>query len=476
MSIKTSILVNLTGNLERQAKRYTKSLQGMGAKGGRALNRLSASASRGLNSIGNKYTAFFAGAGAVATVRMVGNLERRFTRLGIQSQKSEGAMEALKQKIFETARAPDIRVDSGEITSAIESIVEKTGDLKFAEDNIRNIGLAIQATGAQGGAIGEILAEFQKMGITAPAEVLKALDTMNVQGKEGAFTLENLAALGPRVITAYTSMGRTGTGALREMGAALQVIRQGTGSSEMAATAFEAVLRSISDSKKIKQLKKLGVEVQDSTGGFRAINDIMVDIIKNTGGDKIKLGKVFDAEAVRAFNAAASEFKRTGSLGSLNKFMSVFADGTTTINDSARAARDFNAVLTSLNTGWQEFADKRLSKPLGAVADTINYTNSKQGEHEIGGAIATALAFFGNEEATAALKRDNKLGAVKGLEDGLKQMFLPQVYGAYDYGAEQKSSVTIKIESDKPVSVSSLKSSNKNNVLNVDTGATMVTN
>ena len=39
------------------------------------------------------------------------------------------------------------------------------------------------------------------MDIKAPEEVLKAIDVLNVQGKSGAFTLQNLAALGPRVIT-----------------------------------------------------------------------------------------------------------------------------------------------------------------------------------------------------------------------------------------------------------------------------------
>lgn len=469
--LKTSVIINLAGNLARKSRKFGRSMQNMSKKGERSFSRLRQSASKNLNKIGNRYTSFLTGAAGIAAIRMVGNLERRFTRLGIQSKKSAEEMDALKRRIFETAQSPDIRIDPGQIISAIEAIVEKTGDLKFAEDSIRNIGLAIQATGAQGGAIGEILAEFQKMGITAPAEVLKALDTMNVQGKEGAFTLENLAALGPRVITAYTALGRTGTGALREMGAALQVIRQGTGSSEMAASAFEAVLRTISDEKRIKQLKAIGVEVLDSEGKFKSINRIIVDIVKSTGGNKIALGKIFDAEAIRAFNAAASEFKRTNSLASLDKFFNVFADGTTTINDSKRAANDFNASIESLNTTWKEFADKRLSSPLNAVTDAINFTNSRKGEDIIGGTIATIIDGGFSGAAKNSFETLSRLNLQAG--HAIADPILNAIRGLFT--DEIKSSVDINIKSDVPVSVKNLKSGSRNQVLNVDTGATMVT-
>ncbi|MEW4983066.1 MAG: phage tail tape measure protein [Cycloclasticus sp.] len=406
--IKTSVVVDLSGNLARNAKKYENSLGNFSKNGQRHLSRLSrvaGSTGRMLSRAGNRYTALIGGVAGVAVGKQLISLERRFTRLGIQSNKSADDMNRLKNEIYDVANAPNIRVDPSEITSAIEAIVEKTGDLDFARRNIDNIGLAIQATGASGSAIGEIMAEFQKMGIVIDKDVITALDTLNVQGKEGAFTLENLAALGPRVVTAYTSMGRGGVQAIREMGAALQVIRQGTGTSEMAATAFEAMLRTLGDDKKVKMLQKGGIKVFDVEALkrgeeiLRPINELMVEIVEKTGGKKTLLSKVFEAEAVRAFNAASSEFQRTGAVASMDKFMQVHADGTTTLDDSSRAAKDAAGSVEMLSTAWKSFADKTFSGPLKDASELLDKLGSertgkiiKGAAIGVGGLIAGSLA------------------------------------------------------------------------------------
>lgn len=419
--LRTGIVLTLSGNLEARAKRYSQSLDGFSRRGQRSMAMLRRSMDMmgaGLDRLGNKYTALLSGAAGVGAAKMVMDLEMRFTRLGIQANASADQVARLKREIYEAAQAPDIRVDPGEITSAIEAIIEKTGDLKFAQANMRNIGLAIQATGAAGENIGEILAEFQKMDIKSPDKVLEALDILNVQGKEGAFTLQNLAALGPRVITAYTSTGRGGAQALREMGAALQVIRMGTGSSEMAATAFEAVLRTLTDPQKIKDLERLaGISVFDpeklkaGQRVLRPINELMVDIVKNTRGDKVKLGEIFDAEAVRAFNQAAGEFQRTGRLDSLEKFMNVHADGTATMQDSGRAANTASAALTNLYTAWKKFADSELTGPIQSLADKLN--SLEPGTVDRWMKVAKWVAIIGGG-LIVARKVSNVIGGLRG--------------------------------------------------------------
>lgn len=380
--LRTSIVVNLAGNLERRSRQFANAMGKMSERGRRHMTALSRTADitgRTLDRMGNRYTALLTGAAGIGSAKMVMELETRFTRLGIQANVSADEIARLKREIFEAAQAPEIRVDPSQITDAIEAIVEKTGDLQFARDNIKNIGVAIQATGAEGGAIGEILAEFQKMGVKAPQEVLKAIDLLNVQGKEGAFTLQNLAALGPRVITAYTATGREGTKALTEMGAALQMIRMGTGSSEQAATAFEALLRTLTDPDKIKKLQQVaGIQVFDpqrlAAGEkvLRPINELMTEIVEKSKGDRTKLGAIFDAEAMRAFNQAGGEFMRTGRVDTMNKFMQVQADGKATMQDSARAAATSGAALQNLYTAWKKFADGELSGPIQSLADTLN--------------------------------------------------------------------------------------------------------
>ncbi len=404
MTMRASIILDLGGNLAAQARRNEAALGGLARSGQRdmgLLTRSAQAAGRGLDALGNRYTALLTGAAGAGTAKMVMDLQRRFTRLGIQADMADAEVRGLKKSIYETAQAPDIRIDPSEVTSAIEAIVEKTGDLKFAQENIRNIGLAIQATGAQGKDIGEVLAEFQKQGIMDPKQVMEALDVLNVQGKAGAFTLQNIAALGPRVMTAYTAGGRSGVQAMREMGAALQLIRQGTGSAESAATAFEATLRTLTDPAKLKLLQRAGINVFDpqklkqGQRVLRPINELMAEIIRKTKGDKVKLGTIFDAEAVRAFNSAASEFIRTGSLESLDKFMDVQADGTTTTKDSARAAKDAAGALENLLSVWKDFANDQLSGPIQTAADALNALGPENTGRIIKGIAGVGVALGG---------------------------------------------------------------------------------
>lgn len=378
--LRTSMIIDLAGNLSGRANQFLGSLQRMGSGGSRSmqiLQRSVAAAGQGLDKLGNRYTAMLTGAAGLGAAKQVMDLEERFTRLGIVADADDAVMSRLKKRIYEIAQAPEIRVDPGQITGAIEEILEKTGDLKFAEANIRNIGLAIQATGAQGKEIGGILAEFQKMGLN-DKQSFEALDILTVQGKAGAFTLKELASLGPRVVTAYTSMGRGGVTAIREMGAALQVIRMGTGSSEMAATTFEAVIRTLGNAKKVKELQGRGIQVFDVQGLkegkeiLRPINELIVEIVKKTQGKKTLLSGVFEEEAIKAFNMAASEFQRTGAIESLDKFYNVQADGTVITRDSIRAAKTANAAMTNLYTVWKKFADGNLAGPIKSLTETLD--------------------------------------------------------------------------------------------------------
>lgn len=465
-NLRTSVILDLAGNLQSKSRRYSNAISNMAKRGSRSmqmLRRSTLAAGRGLDAMGNRYTAVISGAAGLGTAKMIVSLQNRFTRLGIQANASAGKMDKLKRSIYEAAQAPDIRVDPGQITSAIEAIVERTGDLKFAEDNIRNIGLAISATGAAGQDIGGLLAELQKQGIVSPNAVLKTLDTLTEQGKEGAFTLQNLASLGPRVVTAYTSMGRSGPKAMREMGAALQMIMKGAGSPEQAATAFEATLRTLSDPTKLKMLKKMDIQVFDQKKlkegqrVLRPINELMAEIIRTTGGDKVKLSRIFDAEAVRAFNQANAEFMKSGQLGSLDKFMAVQGDGASLMSDSARAAKDASAAMTSLYTAWSKFADSNLSTPIHLAADALNSLGSEGADTAMKvlgyGAAGLGALVLGRKAYLGARGLFGKKGGVTGVAAGLGGMkqplpvyvvnkrmsMMPEEYGGGWQGDSEKS-------------------------------------
>ncbi|MCP3941412.1 MAG: phage tail tape measure protein [Desulfobacteraceae bacterium] len=418
------------GQLSRTYQRNTRTMKNWGRSVRRTTGDINKKRkamvllNNGMDKAANRYTGLVGAVGAGMTISNVGNAQERIERLGIQAGYSSDRMKQLKRDIESAALQENIRVDPKEILAGVESIVEKTGNLSFAEQNLRNIGIAMQATGATGENIGELFGEFEKMGIKTPEKVIEALDILNVQGKDGAFTLQNLAALGPRVITAYTSTGREGTTALREMGAALQMIRMGTGSSEMAATAFEALLRTLTDPAKIKKLEKAGMELfdpdkmADGKRVLRPINELMAEIIETTGGDKVELGNIFDAEAIRAFNQAAGEYQRTGKLDKLNDFYSVQADGSTTLKDAARAAGTFNASMTMIGAAWERFAEHKLTGPIEVAADMLDKLGSEGANRLFTGLTVAGGGLLG---AMAIKKGVGLYRGVKGLFGGKRK-------------------------------------------------------
>lgn len=131
---------------------------------------------------------------------------------------------------------------------------------------------------------------------------------------------------------------------------------------------------------------------------MRPINELMAEIVQTAGGDKVELGKIFDAEAVRAFNQAAGEYQRTGKLDKINDFYSVQADGSTTLKDAARAAGTFNASLTMIGASWERFAETRLTGPIETAAKMLNKLGSEGADRLFtgltmaGGGLMGALA------------------------------------------------------------------------------------
>jgi hypothetical protein len=347
--LRTSLVIDLAGNLQRRALAAQRAVGGIGRSGTAQfsqMNRAMSRSSSGLLAMGSRAFAVIGGAIAVrSAARAAMATEERLERLGVQANRSTDQVQALWDRIAspDVALNPNINVDPKKVLAAVEQIVEMTGDLAFAEANMASLARAIQATGAEGEAIGGLAAELQKMGL-APREVAVALDNLTAKGKEGAFTLGNLAALGPRIFAAYAATGRGGLKAVDELGAVLQVIRMGTGSAEQATTAFEAMLRTLQDADKVKFLTRSGIRVFEDDGTtMRAIDELMQDIVRATGGDPLKLSAVFDAEAMRAFNTMNAGFRRTGGFSTLDRMRAAQGRGQLEA-DAARIAKTTSAV------------------------------------------------------------------------------------------------------------------------------------
>ncbi|MGK4473800.1 hypothetical protein [Aeromonas molluscorum] len=379
----TDIVINLAGNLATKSRQYSQSMSQFAANNQRAMNMLkmsTAAAGRGIDAIGSRYVALGAAVAGGATVKGYAELDRRISRIAIAADISRDKAKELKEEINAVSNTKGLRIDPSEATAAVEEILTKTGDLEYAIANLPNIAAVIQATGAGGTEVGGIFTEFKKLAIDSSEAAMRAIDTLNLQGKQGAFTLGNMAKEGPKIFAAYAATGRQGASAVTELGAALQVIRQGVGSDAEAVTAFESVIRDLTRPETVKKLKQLGgIEVfepeqlKEGKEVMRSLPVLIEEIVKKSKGLSSNLaGLNLTDEAKRALKPVIAEFVQTSDVKAFDEFLTLSGDGTTTLNDAAVAASDFAASLQLVSNSWSQFANQQLAEPIAELADAIN--------------------------------------------------------------------------------------------------------
>ncbi|WP_413207970.1 hypothetical protein [Rhodospirillum sp. A1_3_36] len=375
--LRLQLILDLGGNLAARAAEAARRLRRLGTDTQQSMamaNRAAAGFDRGLSKLGNRYTGFLSAAGIGVAVKGVGSLDDRMRRLGIESGKSDEKIAALKSRIFEVANMPDIRLDPDQLISALEEVQGLTGNLDFGVDALREVGLALQGTGADGSALGKVLSTMNlTMDIKSTDDVRAALAVMIGQGKEGAFVFRELAGEGPSAMAAIASSGRRGVGALREMGAVLQALRPNFGGPAEVVTAYEAFFETLQNGKNIEFLKANGIDIweDEAKGIMKSFPTLTRAIMQATGGDVVQLGQVFSDTALKAMLPFANQWRTLGDLPSLDKFMAVDGDFSQVSADSARAAEGFGAALQSLTTAANQFANTELSGPVADLADAI---------------------------------------------------------------------------------------------------------
>jgi predicted CopG family antitoxin len=429
------MIIDLAGNLSARANQFLGSMQRLGTGGSRSMQMLQRSvhaAGQGLDRLGNRYTALLTGAAGIGALKMVGDLSERLAYLANNASLPRQEIDKLYNSILDVAQAPDIRVDPSGILSGVETIVEKLGDLQLAKDNMRNIGLVMRATGADGKDAGDMIANFrEKFNIKSPDEMLQALDIMVKQGKAGAFTLKDMVTQGNRVTAAYGSMGRSGLDAVREMGAVLQVFRKSSGNAEETSTAFKNFFGDLIQ--KRKELAKHGINIWDPAKlkegkkEIRSAVDIIDDIMVKTKGDPEKAAEIFGMQSLDGMKSFIKAWN-SGGKNAAKEYMAIQGDGKTLTEDAANIAREYNASIRNIYTSWQRFASSNLMKPVQKLADSLNSLESGTVERwlKVGTAIGVTVGAlilakkgiemfrFGRDLVTGGKGKGSGLGGLAG--------------------------------------------------------------
>lgn len=361
--IKAGILLSLKDKFSQGIKSAGSGVEAFASKASSAIQGVD----KAFSGLGTAMGAIGVSLSVGAATKEIINLDNRLTRIGLTADASAEQVNQLKQKVFEAATDSKIKIDTTSINDALDVVMTKTGDLKYAEDNIRNIAIAIQATGEQGSSIGSVFAEFQKFGYTAD-QITKLMDDMVKQGDQGAFTFGEFAKAGSAVISAYSPIG-TAPEDIKKANAAMQIIMMGTKNAEIAVTALGSAMSELSSPDKQAKLMAIGVRVRDESGKFRDFNDIMADLLKVSEkvGNTDFLGNIFGQttmQAIRAYgNFYEDMYPKLMDLGDTTGAME---------NKSAKMANTLAANLQQVQTAFVRFADAKLTAPLEKLTDLLN--------------------------------------------------------------------------------------------------------
>ena len=396
--LKTRILLDLAGNYGAQMQAFDK-LTAKFASGaqysmgvaGRAWNVFGS----GIDKVGNNFWARVAGAGGLALAgRQVAGFDESLTRIGINANASADQVKALKQQLFEIANRPDVNVKVDELAAGIAAIVEKTGDLKFAQANMLNLARFMQATGESSEDIGDLIGNIRTFGVEAPDQILKVVDAWTVMGKQSGVSLKSMIRNGQQIMSIYQQLGRTGPQALKEVGAVMSMTTKALGNPRRAVSDIMELLEAMNSSQSRPLMTYLGIT--DISGKMKVpLDDAMKRIVEFTHGSQAELQKLFGNTGSLVFGPLVAEFKSGKPMDAMQKYMNVVADGSDTIHDSARAAQEAAESVNKLYNSWEQFTNTNLSKDIKSIADGINSIDPatlqkwmKAGEYIAGGALA----------------------------------------------------------------------------------------
>lgn len=353
--------------LDRGLKRSKSSLDAFKKSVGRSFGDLF-STLKTAGGIGGIGIAGLFGVEAVKALKFQENL----TRLGIASGQSGEQMATLAGHVKSLSDSSGVARE--DLLGAANAFFALTGDARGASDNLALFSKVQRATGAEMDDLARTAAALQQNLKISPAELEKSFSILIRGGKAGAIELKDVAQL----LASFAPLaaqfeGGLGTSGLADIAAALQLARQGFGTSAEAATGLEALMGSIV--KHADRLKSGGVEVfnTDKNGNktLKSLQAIVESIGKSKlAKDPMLLVKAFGTK--EAYQTYLQLVKVKGAWGDL-------ADSTKGATDVAQDYAAFNeSTAGKISIAWNQiknqiaetFTPERLAA-FGAVLEGI---------------------------------------------------------------------------------------------------------
>ncbi|HAK5315427.1 TPA: phage tail protein [Salmonella enterica] len=439
--LSTEIMINLAGNLTAKARQYGANMSQFARNHQKAMRLVKATteaATRGLDTLGNRYTAMIAGFAGSAMMREFAQVDRRMTRIGIAAEKTRDEMAQMLNGIQDTAIK--FKVDDSELISAVEKVGTVTGEIEFGIKNKDVMAASIAASGSEGEFIGSLFSLFTKFGIKNEDDSLKAMDTLNLLGKEGAYELKDFAEKSTRGMSLYAAAGGRGVQGVKDFGVVMESAVDATGNRDTAATTVENFIKDLQNPKVVKTLKHNGINVFDNKGNMRSLPLLLQEIAARSGskGAEIQSKRLDEAGFLDDAKMLIKSVTSGKGAENLQRYMKVTGDGKGIMKDAAYAAQDFTSAMQALETSWKKFSHNQLAKPVQELADAINSVdqNTVQNWLQVGKYMAIALGGIIAIRKTYQFGKTihdimNPKGKGKGIPGGITDVFGSGVMPVY---------------------------------------------
>ncbi|HAW2940515.1 phage tail protein [Escherichia coli] len=433
--LSTEIMINLAGNLTAKARQYGANMSQFARNHQKAMRLVKATteaAGRGLDTLGNRYTAMIAGLGSSLTIKQVADFDAQMRRMGTDAQLTTEQVKTLHDKIRDVSNQKDIRIDASALGQGASELLGKTGDYQYVVDNLRNMGLMMQAFGVDGQVAAGLMAQFWEKNVRGADAVSNMMDRLYSQFAVGSVSVADVARAAPKLFSIIQDQGPE---AIAQMGAFAQVFAKNKGSIDETVTSIQAMYASLSDKKNIEFLKKNGVDVfVKGTKDIKKPYELMMEILKRAKYDPLKLQDVFDLTGMQGIKALLTPENR--------QLMEQMIYGTIELGSTQKAAQTnaegFNAAMQSLNNEWQRFAEGQLAKPVQDLADALNSVdqNTVQNWLQVGKYMAIALGGIIAIRKTYQFGKTihdimNPKGKGKGIPSGITDVFGSGVMPVY---------------------------------------------
>lgn len=338
--LRTSLVIDLAGNLQAQGQRYIDSLRGLGRAGTEAGAKMEAgfqAAGGSVNWLISRYT-------GLAGVLAIGAIAQQAAKLGENFQRLAGELGRPIEEIRELAAylnaiagRHDITIETGSLREAATQIAEITKDIEFVKNNAPAIGQALQMAGpGHESEIAQMFIGIQRQGIKDPQAVAHSMDKLRAQSLLPGSGMLFKDVLGSGAVMAgLLGSGKPGEEALLEMGAVLQAATKGVrgrggipgpAAPRMATMAFFSELQSAHVQ---EEMLKHGVNILDSEGHVRPLSELVPEFGRSNLLDaKRNLATAGFSEVAQApLRVWSDEWKRTGKVQSLTDAMGARGEG-----------------------------------------------------------------------------------------------------------------------------------------------------